>query len=54
MSYTQAEVDEAKAHVAANFSAEEQQQLKQLADMLRRPMNRRQRRALSSRMRRAA
>jgi hypothetical protein len=51
VSYTAEQIDEAKRHVAETFSVEEQQQLKAFADMLRRPMNRRQRRALASRTR---
>lgn len=54
MSYSQADIDEAKQHIAENYSAEDQLKLKQLAEILRTPMNRRQRRALQSRSRRVS
>lgn len=44
----------AKKELKERYSEEDQLRLKELADLLRRPMNRRQRRALQSRLRKAA
>jgi hypothetical protein len=47
-----AKVEDLKAHMKERFSEEEQLKLRQIADLLRRPMNRKQRRALASHTRR--
>lgn len=48
------EIEEAKRELHERYSREELEQLKSLADQLRVPMNRKARRALQSRIRRAA
>jgi uncharacterized circularly permuted ATP-grasp superfamily protein len=53
VSYAAEDIAEAKQHIAETFSENEQRALKQFADMMRRPMNRKQRRILASRARRA-
>lgn len=51
MTYSAEDIAEAKQHIAENYTIEELHQLRELADRLRRPMNRSQRRALASRAR---
>jgi hypothetical protein len=48
------QIEEAKREIHERYSREELEQLKSLADKLRTPMNRKARRALQSRIRRAA
>lgn len=43
-----------KKAIKERYSEEDQMRLKELADLLRRPMNRKQRRALQARLRQAA
>jgi len=48
------QIEKAKAELHERYDREDLERLKGVADLLRRPMNRKQRRALQSRLRRAA